>query len=96
MADLDAVRLILIGLAVYRVAMDLATGDGPCDALSRWRAGVIARLGADHWLTRGVHCPICLSLWLAPLLLVLDRAVPALTAWLVVAGIAALLARITP
>lgn len=92
---MDILTLIMLTLAVYRVATDLAREDGPADAFARLRGAVFARLGADHWLSAGVACPICLSFWLAPALLLLWRLLPALVVWLAIAGGAALLARLT-
>lgn len=80
---------ILAALAVYRLATDLAWEDGPLGLYAHWRGWVLARYGADHWLSEGVGCPICLSFWLS---------LPAaylwgVLAWLGIAGTAAFLAR---
>lgn len=79
--------IIIVTLAVYRLAADLALGDGPANVFGRLRGAVTERYGADHWLTRGVHCPICLSLWIALILVAVAPLLPsAVFAWLAVAG----------
>lgn len=56
-----ALMLILLTLAVYRVATDLAYEDGPFDVFAKWRH----RMGQQTWVGRGFHCPVCLSFWLS-------------------------------
>lgn len=91
MTTLDA---ILLALATYRVATDLAWEDGPVELYSRLRSAVYTRFGDRHWASEGVSCPICLSFWIAPLLLFVAWPwLPWLVSWLAVAGAAALLAR---
>lgn len=81
------ITLILLALAVYRVAHLVAVEDGPFDLAAHLRrraettwapreadAGVYV----DHWVTRGLHCPLCLSFWLA---LPAGLLAPALWAW---------------
>jgi hypothetical protein len=82
---------VLAVFAVYRLATDLAWEAGPGALYEKWRGVVQARYGAEHWLSEGVSCPICLSFWLA---------LPALFVWgplfwLGIAGAAAFLARVT-
>jgi hypothetical protein len=92
MAD-ELVIFILLGLATYRLATDIAWEDGPFDVFSVIRGQALQRFGAAHWVTNGVGCPICLSFWIAPALIILWNWAPALVWWLAVAGVAALLAR---
>jgi hypothetical protein len=81
--------LLIATLAVYRVATDLAYMDGPLDLFSRLRGAAVERLGAGHWMTVGLHCPICISFWLA-----LPLAIWFGWAWLAIAGAVTFLVRI--
>jgi hypothetical protein len=81
--------LLIATLAVYRVATDLAYMDGPFDLFSRLRGAAVERLGAGHWVTVGLHCPICISFWLA-----LPLAIWFGWAWLAIAGAVTFLVRI--
>lgn len=54
-----ALRFALMALAIYRVAVMLATEDGPFDIFSRLRWAV----GQKSWVGRGLHCALCLSFW---------------------------------
>ena len=96
---MDALTLLVLSLATYRLATDLAWEDGPFELYARGRGLVAARAGRDHWLTTGVNCPICLSFWIAfvgALLLVVLLGVPLVWLvgyWLAAAGAASFLAR---
>lgn len=96
MAVINASDAVLVTLAVYRLATDLAIEDGPWSVFSRWRAHAVRLFGADSWIARGVHCPVCLSLWLTPVLLIVQPMVPWLVVWLAIAGAAGLLSRHMP
>lgn len=89
----NALDVILIALAAYRLAADLAWEDGPFEAFAWLRGQAHMRFGPHHWVTNGVSCPICLGFWLAPVLLLLWPAAPWLVTWLAVAGAVALLVR---
>lgn len=64
--------LTLIALAVYRVAHMVALEDGPGDVAARLRGWARQRFNrelspgveSEHWITRGLHCPLCVSFWL--------------------------------
>lgn len=76
-------------LATYYVAFTIARLAGPFDLAGRLRHAVEARFGQyDHWLTEGVNCPVCVSFWVAPVLLALAATRPGwwLVVWLAVAG----------
>lgn len=91
-----ALTLIVASLIVYRLATDLAWEDGPGALYARLRGGVMTRAGADHWLSAGVTCPICLSFWLAlPAGLLIDFGLMGIVYWLAIAGAVALAVRIT-
>lgn len=83
--------LLLAAFAASRVAVLLATEEGPWEVATWWRN----RHTADDWIGRGLRCPACLSFWLAlPAALVALLVDPALPlagwplAWLGVAGAA--------
>lgn len=92
---MDALAYALIALAAYRVATDLAWEDGPGALFARVRGWALQRFGPHHWISEGVSCPICISFWAAPALLLLWPLAPFIVAWLAVAGAAAFLARRT-
>jgi len=84
---------ILVALATYRVATDLAWEDGPGDVFAWARGQALQRFGPASWVTNGLGCPICLSFWLAPLALAAWAWAPWLVLWLAVAGAVALVVR---
>lgn len=92
---MTALEYTLIALACYRLATDLAWEDGPFEVYAGLRGWAVQTFGAHHWIADGLACPICLSFWFAPLMLVLWPWAPLLVAWLAVAGVAAFLARLT-
>lgn len=85
----------LVALATYRVATDIAWEDGPGEVFATLRGAAVQRFGSGHWVADGIACPICVSFWAAPALLVAWLHLPWLVAWLAVAGAAAFLARVT-
>ncbi len=91
---MTALAYILVALAAYRVATDVAWEDGPFDAFAWLRGQAHQRFGPHHWVTNGISCPICVSFWASPALLALWPWLPWLVAWLAVAGAAALLVRL--
>lgn len=56
--------LMLLTFGTYRIAMMIATEDGPFDIFYVLRDLVRIQYG-NHWLTRGIHCPLCISFWLS-------------------------------
>jgi hypothetical protein len=66
------ITLTLIALAAYRVAHLVSLEDGPFNAALLLRVWARQRLNtelspgveAEHWVTRGLHCPLCVSFWL--------------------------------
>jgi len=48
-------------LATYRVSRMIAVEDGPFDVFSTLRE----KAGQKTWIGRGLHCVLCLSVWLA-------------------------------
>lgn len=59
------IALALAIFATYRIATDLAMEGGPFGVYEHLRGAVMTRYGAEHWLSEGVSCPICLSFWIA-------------------------------
>lgn len=92
---MTALDYTLIALACYRLATDVAWEDGPGELYATLRSAAAARFGRGHWVAEGVACPICVSFWVAPVMIVLWQYVPLLVIWFAVAGAAALLARAT-
>lgn len=56
-------------LAAYRLAYLIANERGPFDAGERLRSWVEQAYGADSWQSEGINCPLCISFWLAFVLL---------------------------
>ena len=86
-----AVRFVLAVLATWRVTHLLAAEDGPADVIFRLRRA----LGAG-WLGRLADCFNCLSLFVAApaALVVSQRPILSVTAWLALSGGACLLERL--
>lgn len=59
--------VVLAVLATYRIARMIALEDGPFDVFSLMRE----RVGQSEWVGRGVHCVLCLSFWIAWLVVLL-------------------------
>jgi len=62
--------------------------DGPADVFQRLRDWVYGAFDPDHWVARGINCPLCLSFWLAGLVALLPAG---LVRVLAVAGAVALI-----
>ena len=58
-------NLMIAALAIYRVAHMIAYEDGPFDIFLQLRDRAMVRFGRYHWITNGVHCPLCVSFWLS-------------------------------
>lgn len=56
-------QFLLLGLAVYRAAHMVGSDleEGPWSIFARLRY----RVGQKTWVGRGLHCPLCISFWLA-------------------------------
>ena len=95
---------VLITLGAVRLAALVAQEDGPADLAARLRAWaetvwppreVSPGVYVDHWMTRGLHCPLCCSFWLTlPAGLVARDPWAWPVWWLGAAGLAWLLLRI--
>lgn len=82
--------LLITALAAARLAWLISKEDGPGEVVANGRAWVVARFGSGHWVTAGVHCPVCVSFWLALVVWLLPRP---LRMWLATAEIARQLVR---
>lgn len=84
---LHLIDIILRILATYRVTRMLAYEDGPGDVF------VALRTYADACpaVARGLHCPLCLSFWLA---LAVGFLPDSMARWLGIAGGVALIHRL--
>lgn len=82
----------LAALAVYRLAHLVAIDEGPLQLFLILRTAV----GQRHWWGRGLHCPLCISFWLAmvPAGYFAATAADFALYWLGLAGAAVLLHRI--
>lgn len=60
---MDALTLALASLATFRVALMVATEEGPFSVFTRLRGA----LDPDQktWLGRGINCAFCVSFWIA-------------------------------
>ena len=54
-----------MALAAYRVTRMVWIEDGPFDIFSKLRGLIYGRFGDEHWITRGLNCPFCISFWVA-------------------------------
>lgn len=57
---------LIASLAVYRLSMMIAFERGPWNAFIELRGAVwrFVQGRSDHWLWKGVNCPLCISFWL--------------------------------
>ncbi len=79
----DVLRLVLAGLASYRLAFAIAREDGPFDLLADLRE----RVDQNSWVGRGIRCVLCLSFWISlPAAVVALSAAPPLIDFLLVWG----------
>lgn len=93
---------ILIALATYRAARMVALEDGPFEVFAGLREAAARRfvgrelapgMVEDHWVVKGVNCPLCVGFWVAPAMFLLWYLLPGAVAVLAVAGAAAWLQR---
>lgn len=56
---------MIAALAIFRVAHLIAKENGPFDVFLQLRDITMMRYGRFHWLTEGIHCPVCVAFWLA-------------------------------
>lgn len=58
------VDIIVGGVIVYGLATMLAHYDGPFNIFDTLRLKTFETFG-EHWITEGIHCPVCLGFWLS-------------------------------
>jgi len=52
-------------LATFGFAFTIALTHGPLGLFKTIREKVKTRFGEKHWVTIGVGCPVCISMWVA-------------------------------
>jgi hypothetical protein len=57
--------LVLLTLAVYRLAYMITLENGPFMLFAQIRERIGERFTYDSWLTLGINCPLCVSFWLS-------------------------------
>ena len=55
---------MIAALAIFRIAHMIAKEEGPFAMFEQARDRIMSRFGRFHWLTNGIHCPVCISFWL--------------------------------
>lgn len=70
---MSPMTLITLGLATFFVSVSITRLHGPLDAFGRLRRAAAERRGSpqpgEDWLVDGLRCPVCVSLYVAPALL---------------------------
>jgi hypothetical protein len=56
---------LICWLATFGFAFTIALTHGPLGLFKKIREKVKARFGEKHWVTIGVGCPVCMSMWIA-------------------------------
>lgn len=67
MTTSPALWIVLLALAVYRLAYLFTTDTGPWLILKRIRQWVHSRYGLSSWQYQGATCVFCQSVWYAAL-----------------------------
>lgn len=78
--------LAVAALVNYRVARMIALEEGPFGIFAKVRALLGGEL-QQHWLGRGVNCPLCIGFWTALLVEILILGYFEVWSWLAVAGL---------
>ena len=60
----DALQLIGVSLAVWRLSSMVVREDGPADIFSRIRSLLHAEK-QETWVQRGLNCVLCVSFWVS-------------------------------
>lgn len=64
--EIGLIEFLVASLAVYRVSRMVAMEDGPFEAFLKLRNATLklpASHPKDHWIARGIRCPLCISFW---------------------------------
>lgn len=88
---MNALTLLLLALATYRLARMVASEEGPAGLFQALRG----HFDPDQhtWVGRGLNCALCVGVWTAPLVLGLWWLWPPLVWWPAVAGAAVILTK---
>jgi hypothetical protein len=62
---MDMKQLVVLWLATFGLSFAMALTDGPFGFFKRSRTKLKKRFGQEHWISVGVSCPICMSLWVS-------------------------------
>lgn len=66
MCEINWLSFLIASFATYRIARMIAWEEGPFECFTRLRS-LAARLNKpqqDHWIYKGVCCPLCLGFWI--------------------------------
>lgn len=61
--ELNGLTFLIAALAVYRIAILIATEEGPFSVFEKLRAWAERLPLANNWIARGLACPLCISFW---------------------------------
>ncbi len=89
---MNALMLVIVTLAVYRVSVLIAQDEGPFSVLEIARSHIDPN--QSTWLGRGVRCVGCVSFWVALVAILILDVPDGVWAWLAVAGGALLIHRL--
>lgn len=81
-------RVVLVGLATFRLTYAILIEDGPMDIFIKFREYILTRYNETHWINKGFSCPFCVSFWVALVLTTLPSIV---SEWLASAEVTRLL-----
>lgn len=81
---MNALTLVIVVLAVYRVSVLVAQDEGPFSVLERARSKIDPNQAS--WIGRGLRCVGCVSFWVSLAAALFIGAADWVWVWLAVAG----------